>query len=139
LCALTGAEAALVANNTAAAALLTLAALAQGREGDRLEGRARRNRAAAFACPKCSRSRAPMLREVGTTNRTRTADYAAAIGARTALILRVHPSNFRMTGFTERPELSALRRRCPGSSTCPWSKTWVVDGSASDMAGARAG
>ena len=55
-----------------------------------------------------------VLREVGTTNRTRTADYAAAIGGRTAAILRVHPSNFRIEGFTERPrleELTALARR----------------------------
>jgi L-seryl-tRNA(Ser) seleniumtransferase len=54
------------------------------------------------------------LREVGTTNKTRVADYAAAIGERTALILRVHPSNFRIEGFTERPglaELVALGRR----------------------------
>jgi L-seryl-tRNA(Ser) seleniumtransferase len=49
-----------------------------------------------------------VLREVGTTNKTRASDYAAAIGARTALILRVHPSNFRIEGFTERPQLSDL-------------------------------
>jgi L-seryl-tRNA(Ser) seleniumtransferase len=49
-----------------------------------------------------------LLREVGTTNRTRAADYAAAVSERTALILRVHPSNFRMEGFVERPELSEL-------------------------------
>src|SRR5947207_1288104 len=48
------------------------------------------------------------LREVGTTNKTRAADYAAAIGDRTALILRVHPSNFRIDGFTERPALTEL-------------------------------
>src|SRR5205814_5617071 len=49
-----------------------------------------------------------VLREVGTTNKTRASDYAAAIGERTALILRVHPSNFRMAGFTERPSLAEL-------------------------------
>jgi L-seryl-tRNA(Ser) seleniumtransferase len=49
-----------------------------------------------------------VLREVGTTNKTRAADYAAAIGERTALILRVHPSNFRIDGFTERPSLGEL-------------------------------
>ena len=55
-----------------------------------------------------------LVREVGTTNKTRTADYAAAISDRTALILRVHRSNFRIEGFTERPpldELVALGRR----------------------------
>ena len=77
LCRLTGADAAVVVNNNAAATLLG-------------------------------------LREVGTTNKTRAADYAAAIGDRTALILRVHPSNFRIEGFTERPdvgELVAIGRR----------------------------
>ena len=48
------------------------------------------------------------LREVGTTNKTRAADYGAAISERTALILRVHPSNFRIEGFTERPALPEL-------------------------------
>ena len=49
-----------------------------------------------------------VLREVGTTNQTRGADYAAAISERTALLLRVHPSNFRIEGFTERPSLTDL-------------------------------
>src|SRR5204863_8718891 len=49
-----------------------------------------------------------ILREVGTTNKTRVADYGAAISERTALILRVHPSNFRIEGFTERPSLEDL-------------------------------
>ena len=67
-----------------------------------------------FRVPEVLAQSGAVLREVGTTNRTRVADYAAAIGDRTALILRVHPSNFRIEGFTERPalaELAALARR----------------------------
>jgi L-seryl-tRNA(Ser) seleniumtransferase len=67
-----------------------------------------------FRVPDVMAQSGAQLREVGTTNRTRAADYAAAISGRTALILRVHPSNFRIDGFTERPsleELVALGRR----------------------------
>ena len=111
--ALTGAEAAVVVNNTAAAALLTLAALASGREvivsrGELVEI------GGGFRVPDVLTQSGATLREVGTTNRTRVADYAAAISDRTALILRVHPSNFRIEGFTERPtlaELGALARQ----------------------------
>jgi L-seryl-tRNA(Ser) seleniumtransferase len=104
---LTGAEAALVANNNAAATLLVLAALASGREvivsrGELVEI------GGGFRVPEVLAQSGAQLREVGTTNRTRVADYAAAIGDRTALILRVHPSNFRMEGFTERPALEEL-------------------------------
>ena len=110
---LTGAEAAVVVNNTAAAALLTLAALASGREvvvsrGELVEI------GGGFRVPDVLAQSGATLREVGTTNRTRAADYAAAINPRTALILRVHPSNFRIEGFTERPllaELSAIARQ----------------------------
>jgi len=110
---LTGAEAAVVVNNTAAAALLTLAALAAGREvvvsrGELVEI------GGGFRVPDVLVQSGALLREVGTTNRTRAADYAAAINDRTALILRVHPSNFRMEGFTERPalgELAAIARQ----------------------------
>lgn len=105
--AITGAESALVVNNTAAAALVTLAALASGREvivsrGELVEI------GGGFRVPDVLAQSGAHLREVGTTNRTRAADYAAAISERTALILRVHPSNFRVEGFTERPELPAL-------------------------------
>ncbi len=110
---LTGAAAAVVVNNNAAATLLVLAALAQGREviisrGELVEI------GGGFRVPDVMAQSGALLREVGTTNRTRAADYAAAISDRTALILRVHPSNFKVVGFTERPsleELTALGRR----------------------------
>jgi L-seryl-tRNA(Ser) seleniumtransferase len=107
LCRLTGAEAAVVVNNNAAATLVTLAALAAGREvivsrGELVEI------GGGFRVPDVMRQSGAMLREVGTTNRTRTADYAAAISDRTAALLRVHPSNFRIEGFTERPALADL-------------------------------
>jgi L-seryl-tRNA(Ser) seleniumtransferase len=104
---LTGAEAAVVVNNNAAATLLILAALAAGREvvisrGELVEI------GGAFRVPEVMAQSGAILREVGTTNRTRAADYAAAISDRTALILRVHPSNFTISGFTERPSLAEL-------------------------------
>ena len=107
LCSLTGAEAAVVVNNNAAATMLLLAALAAGREvivsrGELVEI------GGGFRVPDVMAQSGALLREVGTTNKTRAADYAAAIGERTALILRVHPSNFRIEGFTERPSLSEL-------------------------------
>ena len=114
LCRLTGAEAAVVVNNNAAATMIVLAALAAGREvivsrGELVEI------GGGFRVPDVMTQSGAVLREVGTTNRTRTSDYAAAIGERTALILRVHPSNFRIEGFTERPALAdlvALGRKC---------------------------
>ncbi len=104
---LTGAEAAVVVNNNAAAVLIMLSALAAGREviisrGELVEI------GGGFRIPDVMRQSGALLREVGTTNKTRAADYAAAIGERSALILRVHPSNFRIEGFTERPELEEL-------------------------------
>ena len=107
LCHLLGAEAAVVVNNNAAATLLTLAAIAAGREvivsrGELVEI------GGGFRVPDVMAQSGAILREVGTTNRTRTADYAAAIGDRTAAILRVHPSNFRIEGFTARPDLADL-------------------------------
>ena len=113
LCRITGAAAAVVVNNNAAGTMLTLAAAAAGREviisrGELVEI------GGGFRVPDVMAQSGAILREVGTTNRTRTADYAAAISERTGLILRVHPSNFRIEGFTERPaldELIALGRR----------------------------
>jgi len=107
LTALTGAEAAVVVNNNAAATLLMLAALARGREvlisrGELVEI------GGGFRVPDVMAQSGAELREIGTTNRTRVSDYTVAAGPRTALILRVHPSNFRIEGFTERPSLAAL-------------------------------
>ena len=104
---LTGAEAAVVVNNNAAAVLLALTALAAGREVIVSRGEAVEI-GGGFRVPDVLRQSGAILREVGATNRTRAADYAAAIGDRTAVLLRVHPSNFRIEGFTERPSLAEI-------------------------------
>ncbi|HVO56317.1 MAG TPA: L-seryl-tRNA(Sec) selenium transferase [Dongiaceae bacterium] len=104
---LTGAEAAAVVNNCAAAVLVTLAALARGGEvivsrGELIEI------GDGFRIPEIMEQSGAVLREVGTTNRTRIADYENALSEKTRVILRVHPSNFTVSGFTEKPEVEEL-------------------------------
>jgi L-seryl-tRNA(Ser) seleniumtransferase len=104
---LTGAEDGLVVNNNAAALAATLAAVARGREVIVSRGQAVEI-GGGFRIPEILRMSGAKLVEVGTTNRTRLSDYAAAITPRTAALLHVHPSNFKIIGFTESVELGDL-------------------------------
>ncbi len=109
LCRLTSAEAAMAVNNNAAAVLLALSALATGREVVLSRGQLVEI-GGGFRIPDVMRQSRAKLVEVGTTNRTRVRDYAAAITSRTAAIMRVHSSNFRIVGFTESAGIEELAR-----------------------------
>ena len=104
---LLGSEAAIVVNNNAAAVLLVLNTVAEG--GEVLVSRGEQVEIGdSFRIPDVMVKSGAILREVGTTNRTRAADYQAAIGHDTRLILRVHRSNFKVVGFTEQPTLPEI-------------------------------
>lgn len=117
---ITGAEDALVVNNNAGAVFLALSALASGREvlisrGQLVEI------GGGFRIPEIMAASGAVLREVGTTNRTHLRDYEQNIGEQTAMILRVHQSNFRMVGFTTQPSLADLVRLARDRGV------WVMD------------
>lgn len=109
VCALTGAEAALAVNNNAAAVMMVLSVFAAGREaivsrGEQVEI------GGSFRIPNIMQQSGARMVEVGTTNKTHLADYQQALSEETAMVLKVHPSNYRMTGFTEAVSIADLRK-----------------------------
>ena len=134
------AEAALVVNNGASALLLVLAALARDRSvvvsrGELVEI------GGGFRVPEVMVQSGARLVEVGTTNRTRVADYAGAVGEDTALLLKVHQSNYRMVGFTEDVDVAALAKLGPpvvadiGSGLLDAATPWLAGGPPAWLAG----
>ncbi len=120
LCLLTGAEDSLVVNNNAAAVLLTLSALASGKEvivsrGELVEI------GGGFRIPEVIAESGCILKEVGTTNKTRLSDYEQAISDNTAVILKVHPSNYQIHGFTESVPRVDLHQLCKSRNL------WLVE------------
>ena len=104
---ITGAEAALIVNNCAAAAFLVLKVLASG--GEAIVSRGELVEIGGdFRVPDVMEQSGAILREVGTTNRTKIADYERAISENTRVLMKVHPSNYRIIGFTESPKLKEL-------------------------------
>ena len=122
LIALTGAEDALVVNNCAAALMLALAALAKGKQvlvsrGELIEI------GGEFRIPDIMAASGAKLVEVGTTNRTRIGDYRAAFTDRVGAVLKVHPSNYRVVGFTASTPATSSARSALGAG-CRSSTTW---------------
>jgi L-seryl-tRNA(Ser) seleniumtransferase len=123
---LTGAEAATVVNNNAAATVLTLRALAAGREVIVSRGQLVEI-GGSFRLPEIFEASGAKLREVGTTNRTRLVDYERAIGPDTAALLRVHPSNYRILGFVESVGIAELAKLAQSRGL------WAIDDVGSGM------
>lgn len=113
LCELTGAEAAVVMNNNAAATMLTLSTLASGKEVIVSRGQLVEI-GGSYRLPDVMECSGARLREIGTTNKTRPDDYRSAMGEETGALLRVHPSNYEIVGFTESVSIGELVRIANG-------------------------